>query len=124
MAGKWSYSIAYDTASCGSCPNTVDILFQVSTSRNAQRDAALPKFSSWVSVPPGKSTADLSKSPLVVSARFDLPSGRVGGLDVEAQIVDESDNARSIVLYDTGSIGETAPSAIYFKFIKLTLFHR
>lgn len=62
-------------------------------------------MNAWFSVEPGTNTADVSKSPLIVSARFDTPEGRVGSLDVRAEIIDESSNVRPVALYDVGSVG-------------------
>lgn len=65
----------------------------------------MPKFQSWVSLTPGKTSVDLSQNPVVISTRFDSFNGRLGGLNVVANIFLGSAFISSIYLIDIGTLG-------------------
>ena len=102
--GRWTYSITYDTNGCSTCEPQPEIHLQIGSSVLTPT-TILPTFHPWVSLTAGSEYVDISFNPVVIQAKFDTTSGRIGGLIVRADIVRGDVVVDSIPLSDTGTMG-------------------
>lgn len=103
--GEWNYTVSYNSSTCSTCETVSDIHLQVSSSIRRGAGSDLPKFKSWISLTPGFDYVDLSQHPAIIQVRFDTKAGRLGGLTVTADLIQNSVVVESIPLTDTGTFG-------------------
>jgi hypothetical protein len=106
--GEWNYTVTYNSSTCSNCQAVADIHLHVSSSiRNTTSDLPkdLPKLKSWISLTPGFDFVDLSQHPVIIQVRFDSKDGRLGGLTITADLIQNSVVVESIPLTDTGTFG-------------------
>ena len=102
--GRWTYSITYDTNGCSTCEPQPEIHLQIGSSVITPT-TILPTFDPWVSLTAGSEYVDISYNPVVIQAKFDTTSGRIGSLIVKADFVRDDVVVDSIPLFDTGTLG-------------------
>ena len=103
--GEWNYTVSYNSSTCSTCKTVSDIHLQVSSSIRTGAGSDLPKFKSWISLTPGFDYVDMSQHPAIIQVRFDSKAGRLGGLTVTADLIQNSVVVESIPLTDTGTFG-------------------